>query len=213
MIDKHKALTATQNTDLTEPASPGDVNEVNPAKPGCIEPLPDPELPNPEPLPDLTRLYKRRCRDESVIKKAKSLLVHGMTVNKVALLLRLPLEKVQQLHSEGWNSRCRRVTRINAYQNAKLALTSFNEGATLADICTALGLSLYWVVMSLRQNGVAESSINGRMPPTNDPLYVEFIMVSKRKAASRFKPIQINPVRRISKNQAGKPGPLTRPQP
>ncbi|GEC68532.1 hypothetical protein RTE01_31670 [Raoultella terrigena] len=153
--------------------------------------LPAQELPDPE-LPDLTRLYKRRCRDESVIKKAKSLLVHGHTVNKVALLLRLPVAKVQQLHDEGWNSRCRRVTRINAYQNAKLALTSFNEGAMLAEICQALGLPLYTVVMSLRQNGVAESAIQARLPPANDPLTLAYNIVAERKSTSRFKSIRLH---------------------
>ena len=92
MIEKVTALTATQN----EP------EKIDPEERASND-LPEPEWPDPE-VPDLTRLYKRRCRDENVIKKAKSLLVHGMTVNKVALLLRLPLEKVQQLHSEGWNS-------------------------------------------------------------------------------------------------------------
>ncbi|BBQ65997.1 TPA: hypothetical protein ACP56Q_002083 [Klebsiella quasipneumoniae] len=180
--DDRNSLTADQN----KPASPGDVNEVHPRKAGCTE-----QEEKAEPLPDLTRLYKRRCRDESVIKKAKSLLVHGMTVNKVALLLRLPLEKVQQLHSEGWNSRCRRVTRINAYQNAKLALTSFNEGATLAEICQALGLPLYTVVMSLRQNGVAESAIQARFPSPDDPLTLAYNIVVTRKSASRFKPVKL----------------------
>lgn len=115
-----------------------------------------------------------------------------MTVSKVALLLRLPLERVQQLHSEGWNNRCRRVTRINAYQNAKLALTSFNEGATLAQICQALGLPLYTVVMSLRQNGVAESTIQARLPPADDPLTLAYNIVAERKSTSRFKPIRLH---------------------
>lgn len=188
MIEKRKALTATQNTDLPEP-------------------LPDSEL------PDLTLLFKCRSRDVDVLRKCKHMLIAGMPPGKVALICRLPLDRVIELYNSSYNPRCRLFAKTNSYTNARLALTSFNEGATLADICTALGLSLYWVVMSLRQNGVAESSINARMPPANDPLYIEFIMVSKRKAASRFKPIQINPVRRISKNQAGKPGPLTRPQP
>lgn len=38
MIEKCKALTANQNTDLPEPASPDDVNEVNSRKAGCTEP-------------------------------------------------------------------------------------------------------------------------------------------------------------------------------
>lgn len=171
--------------DLNEPEQKTDRLPDQPAK------IDLPDLPEPE-LPDLTHLYKLRCRDESVIKKAKSLLVHGMTVSKVALLLRLPLERVQQLHSEGWNNKCRRVTRINAYQNAKLALTSFNEGATLAQICQALGLPLYTVVMSLCQNGVAESAIQARLPPADDPLTLAYNIVAERKSTSRFKPIRLH---------------------
>ena len=147
-------------------------------------------------LPDLARFYKNRSRNEDLINTAKALLIRGVPQGRVALMLRLPLDKVQELHSEGWNSRCRRVTRINAYQNAKLALTSFNEGAMLSDICQALGLPLFTVVMTLRQNGVAESAINARMPPADDPLCVEYRIVLDRKAASKFKPIQLHSNRR-----------------
>ncbi|WP_416337471.1 hypothetical protein LW586_20895 [Klebsiella quasipneumoniae] len=191
--DDRNSLTADQN----KPASPGDVNEVNPAKPGCIEPLPDPEL------PDLTRLFKNRCRDSDVMRKCKHLLIAGMPPGKVSLVCRLPLERVIELYNSSYNPRCRRFAKTNSYTNARLALCSFNEGATLADICTVLGLSLYWVVMSLRQNGVAESAINARMPSADDPLCVEYRRVVTRKAASKFKPIQLNPVRRSRRADAG----------
>ena len=194
MIDKRKALTATQNTDQNEPASPGDVNEVNPRKAGCTEPEP---LPDPE-LPDLTRLYKRRCRDGDIMQKCKHLLIAGMLPGKVALMLRLPLEKVQNLYDNSYNPRCRRFAKANSYQNSRLAFTSFNEGADLSAICTAPGLSLYWVVMSLRQNGVSDAAMAPRFPPYDDPLCVEYRRVIARKAASKFKPILLNPVRRVS---------------
>lgn len=158
----------------------------------------------PEEKPDLTRLYKRRCRDGDIMQKCKHLLIAGMPPGKVALMLRLPLEKVQSLFESSYNPRCRRFAKTNSYTNARLALTSFNEGATLADICTALGLSLYWVVMSLRQNGVAESSINARLPSPGDPLLKEYIRVCERKAVNRFKPIQINPTRRSRRADAGR---------
>lgn len=186
MIEKRKALTANQN---------------------------ETEEDLPEPLPDLTRLYKRRCRNGDIMQKCKHLLIAGMLPGRVALICRLPLEKVQELYNNSYNPCCRRFAKTNEYTNARLALTSFNEGATLADICTALGLSLYWVVMSLRQNDVTDAAMAPRFPPYDDPLYVEYRKVCERKATSRFKPIQINPVRRISKNQAGKPRPRTRPQP
>ncbi|MCT8172392.1 hypothetical protein ACRAOD_22940 [Raoultella ornithinolytica] len=187
---------------ITEPNDP----EQKPEQPAKID-LPDPEL------PDLTRLYKRRCRDGDIMQKCKHLLIAGMLPGKVALMLRLPLEKVQNLYDNSYNPRCRRFAKANSYQNSRLAFTSFNEGADLSAICTALGLSLYWVVMSLRQNGVTDAAMAPRFPPYDHSLYVEYRRVCERKAASRFKAIQINPVRRINKNQAGKPGPRTRPQP
>lgn len=154
-------------------------------------------------LPDLTHLFKTRSRSDDIIKKCKHMLIAGHSPQRVSCLLRLSLEKVQQLHDEGWNSRCRRVTRTNAYENARLALTSFNEGETLVDICTALGLSLYWVVMSLRQNGITDAAMAPRFPPYDDPLCVEYRRVVARKAASKFKPIRLNPVRRVSPESRG----------
>ncbi|MBS6358711.1 MAG: hypothetical protein KH421_11945, partial [Akkermansia muciniphila] len=75
MIEKVTALTATQN----EP------EKIDPE-----EQLSD--LPGPE-LPDLTRLYKRRCRDGNVMQRCKHMLIAGYSPGRVALLLRLPLEK------------------------------------------------------------------------------------------------------------------------
>ena len=181
MIEKRKALTANQNTE-----------EEKAEQQVKIEPLPDPKL------PDLTRLYKRRCRDENVIKKCKIMLVAGVTPQRVSLLLRLPLEKVLELHSEGWNSRCRRFANPN---NERLIPTMWSEGAMLAEVCQALGLPLFTVVMSLRQNGVTNAAMAPRMPEYDDPLYVEYRQVVARKAASKSRPIQINPVRRVRKSQ------------
>lgn len=79
----------------------------------------------------------------------------------------------------------------------------FHQGESLADICDALGgLHLYTVVMSLRQNGVAESAIEQRLPPEGDPRLTEYKLVCKRKSASRYKAIQINPVQRVNVAQA-----------
>ena len=183
MIDKCTALTATQNE-----------AEDLPDLPQLPEPLSGPEL------PDLTRLYKRRCRDGDIMQKCKHLLIAGMPPGKVALMLRLPLEKVQSLYDNSYNPRCRRFAKTNAYTNSRLALTSFNEGAPLTDIAVALGLSLYWVITSLRQNGVTDAAMAPRMPPYDDPVYVEYRRVCERKASNKFRPIQISPVRRPSKH-------------
>lgn len=156
---------------------------------------------DPEQLPpDLTRLFKNRARDSDVIKKCKYMLIAGYSPQKTALLLRLPIEKVLDLYHNSYNPKCRRFANRNSYQDSKLALTMFQQGESLVDICDALGgLHLYTVVLSLRQNGVAESAINSRLPPADDPLYVEYRKVCERKAASRFKPIQVNPVRHVRK--------------
>ncbi len=152
-----------------------------------------------EELPDLTRLYKNRARDSDIIKKCKRLLIAGMPPGKVALVCRLPLEKVLELYDNSYNPRCRRFANRNSFQDAKLALTMFQQGEPLVDICAALGgLHLYTVVMSLRQNGVAESAIEQRLPPPGDPLLIEYQRVCKRKSTSRYKAIQINPVQRVN---------------
>ncbi|HHL1887033.1 hypothetical protein ACVSQP_15840 [Klebsiella pneumoniae] len=155
-----------------------------------------------EQLPDLTRLFKNRARDSDVIKKCKYMLIAGYSPARVALLLRLPLEKVLDLYNS-YNPRCRRFANRNSYQDSKLALTMFQQGESLADICAALGgLHLYTVVLSLRQNGVAESAIEQRLPPEGDPLLIEYQRVCKRKSSSRYKAIQINPLQRVNVAQA-----------
>jgi len=210
MIEKRTALTAKQN----KPALPGGVNEVNPRKAGCSEPeqktdltepekdlpdLPAPEF--PELLPDLTRLFKCRSRDVDVLRKCKHLLIAGMPPGKVALLLRLPLERVRELYNSSYNPRFRRFAKTNAYTNTRLVFTSFNEGAELADICDALGLPLFTVIFMLRENGVSDAAMAPLMPPYNDPLCVEYRRVCERKATSRFKTIRISPVRCVKKSQ------------
>jgi hypothetical protein len=78
------------------------------AEPEKIDPEEQlPDLPGPE-LPDLTRLYKRRCRDGDVMQRCKHMLIAGYSPGRVALLLRLPLEKVKELHQASYNPRCRR---------------------------------------------------------------------------------------------------------
>ena len=106
MIDKHEALTATQN----------DAEKIDPE-----EPLPD--QPDPE-LPDLTRLYKRRCRDGNVMQRCKHMLIAGYSPGRVALLLRMPLEKVKELHQASYNPRCRCFANPN---NGKLIITMWPE--------------------------------------------------------------------------------------
>ena len=188
MIEKRKALTATQN----DPEQKTDLPEDLPDLPELPDPLPGPEL------PDLTRLYKRRCRDGDVMQKCKHMLIAGYSPGRVALLLRLPQEKVIDLYNNSYNPKCRRFANPN---NGKLIHTMWSEGATLSEICQTLGLPLFTVVMSLRGDGVTNAAMAPRMPEYDDPLYVEYRQVVVRKATSKSRPIQINPVRRVRKSQ------------
>lgn len=186
MIDKCTALTATQN-------EPEKIDPEEQASNG----LPEQELPEPE-LPDLTRFYKNRSRNSDLMQRCKHMLIAGIPPGKVALMLRLPLEKVTALHQASYNPVCRRFANPN---NERLIPTMWSEGAMLAEVCQALGLPLFTVVMSLRQNGVTNAAMAPRMPEYDDPLYVEYRQVVARKAASKSRPIQINPVRRVRKSQ------------
>lgn len=62
----------------------------------------------------------------------------------------------------------------------------------LAEICATLGLPLFTIVRMLRDKNVAESAINARMPPADDPLCKEYRIVLERKATSKFKPLQLH---------------------
>ena len=134
-------------------------------------------------LPDLTRLLTKRARDGDIIQKCKHLLIAGYSPGRVACLLRLPLEKVQDLYSSSYNPTCRRFTKTNAYTNARLALTSSLEGASLADICIALGLPLFTFVIMLWDIQVSESAINDRIPTADDPLCNEHRLVRNSVAS------------------------------
>lgn len=161
----------------------------------------------PELTPELTRLFKNRARNDELIKKCKFMLISGVSPGRVACKLRLPLERVQELFNSSYNPKCRRFAQANQFTNAKLALTSFNEGASLAEICKALSLPLYSVVQLLRRNQVSESAITSRLPPPDDDLSIEYHRVIERKAATKFKPIQISPAwctKRRSRKASGK---------
>ncbi|GKK31276.1 hypothetical protein [Klebsiella variicola] len=155
------------------------------------EPLPD--------RPDLTRLFKNRARNGDIIKKCKIMLIAGYPPGKVALILRLPLERVMALYNSSYNPRCRRFAKNNAYSNAQVAVISFNEGAKLAEICQTLALPLFTVVQMLRQNSVTDAEMAPKMPPYDDSLSVEYRQVVARKAACKQKTIQISPPRRVRK--------------
>lgn len=141
--------------------------------------------------PDLERLFKKRRRDESVVKTAKALLVHGMTPNKVALLLRLDPDFVAEL-AKTWNPRFRRVTHTNLYATRRMARMYFESGALLATICRDLQLPLYTVVAHLKAEGVTDQQMANRMPDRDDQLYVEYIKTVKRHRNRKQKSPQLH---------------------
>lgn len=147
---------------------------------------------------DLSLFYKRRQRDDSLIKKACTLLVHGHTVGLVSLLLRLPVEKVQQLHDEGWNPRCRRVAPPNAWTCQKLTIQCFGTcGAPLAEICRITDRPLFSVIKMLTAEGVSLSMLSQYLPEENNQLMVEYRKtLARHEASPKRRAIQISPAHR-----------------
>ncbi|EIZ8991121.1 hypothetical protein MQ572_002601 [Cronobacter sakazakii] len=136
----------------------------------------------------LSRFYKSRSRDTSLIETAKKMLVHGYSPGKTALLLRLPYDLVKGLYDNSWNPRCRRVTHTSQYATKRMARMYFDSGAMLAKICADLQLPLFTVVTLLKREGITEKEMASRMPDQHDPLFVAYRETVARK--------QKNPQRR-----------------
>lgn len=135
----------------------------------------------------LKRLFNKRRRDESIVKTAKTLLVHGVSPGKVALLLRLDPEFVAEL-AQTWNPRFRRVKYTSQYATKVTVRQYFDSGAMLEKICQDLQLPLFTVVTLLKRDGISDQEIASRMPDQNNPLFIEY-----RKTVARK---QSNPQRR-----------------
>lgn len=144
-----------------------------------------------EQLPDLTRLFKNRRRDDSIVKTAQKLLVMGMTCGKVALLLRLDPEFVAEL-AETWNPRFRRITYTNQYVTRLTVRQYFESGSMLATICRDLQMPLFTVISHLHSEGVTDQQITSRMPDRTDPLYITYRKTVKHHANRKHKPIQLH---------------------
>ncbi|ENJ8539288.1 TPA: hypothetical protein ACIJVJ_002045 [Raoultella planticola] len=171
MIEKRKALTATQN------------------EPEKI----DPE----EQLPDLRKTFKTRGRTESIIATAKKMLVSGVGPNEVACRLRLDPVVVLDLYNNSWNPTCRKVTPHNAWTCQKLAIQCFGTGCPLVQICRITDRPLFSVIKMLTAEGVSMGALRQYMPPETDPLMVEYRKtLSRHEASPKRRPIKINPVRR-----------------
>jgi len=124
--------------------------------------------------PDLSRFYKSRSRDTSLIETAKKMLVYGYTPGKTALLLRLPYDLVKGLYDNSWNPRCRRVTHTSQYAAKRMARMYYESGAMLAKICADLQMPLFTVVTLLKREGISDQEMASRMPDHDDPLLVAY---------------------------------------
>lgn len=140
--------------------------------------------------PDLSRFYKSRSRDTSLIETAKKMLVHGYTPGKTALLLRLPYDMVKNLYDNSWNPRCRRVTHTSQYATKRMARMYYESGAMLAKICSDLQMPLFTVVTLLKREGITEKQMASRMPDHDDPLFMAYreTVVRKQKKPQRRSP-------------------------
>lgn len=140
MSDKHKAKTATQN--------------VNQPHQSALQ----------------SSKLKYRKYDESIVKKAKSLLVLGWTPGRVACYLRLDTEFVKRLHSESWNPRSRQITERNAFTSQRLAFQYFQSGADLITIADVLDVPLFTVIAFLEKALLPSDEIRKRLPDASHVL-------------------------------------------
>ena len=137
--------------------------------------------------PDLSRFYKSRSRDSSLIDMAKKMLVHGMSPGKVSLLLRLNPEFVAEL-AKTWNPNFRKVKYTSQYATKVTVRQYFDSGAMLAKICADLQMPLFTVVTLLKREGITEKQMEPRLPDQHDPLFAAYRETVARK--------QKNPQRR-----------------
>ncbi|URQ61660.1 hypothetical protein LQ939_04890 [Pantoea alhagi] len=133
--------------------------------------------------PDLSRFYKSRSRDSSLIDMAKKMLVYGMSPGKVSLLLRLNPEFVAEL-AKTWNHKFRKVKYTSQYAIKRTVRQYFDSGAMLEKICADLQLPLFSVITFLQRDGVSDQEIASRMPVSDDPLFIEYRKTISRKQAA-----------------------------
>lgn len=137
-----------------------------------------------------TRL-KYRKYDEALVKKAKTMLVHGHSVQKVSLILRLDPEFVAKLH-ETWNPRFRRLTKPNQYTAQRMAKQLFTDGANLENICKVLDIPLFSLVEYLITAGVSQADLMARMPEPNHKLMSEYRKTIARKQRLKHKAFSLH---------------------
>jgi len=133
--------------------------------------------------PDLERFFKKRRREDSIVKTAKILLVQGVTPGKVALLLRLDPEFVADL-AKTWNPKFRKVKYTSQWTTKLTVRQYFDSGAMLKKICVDLQLPLFSVITLLQRDGVSDQEMASRMPESDDQLFIEYRKTIARKQAA-----------------------------
>ncbi|CAH6659902.1 hypothetical protein [Pseudocitrobacter vendiensis] len=128
----------------------------------------------------LFNLLNYITHDDPRISKAKRLLVAGMTPQKVCMLLDIPLDRVEKLHREGWNPRCRQQAKPKQAEVSAMLQQAFQEGADLKTLCERFDLPLYTITQLLKRSGVSSQQLAGRMPEPNEPLYREYLRTVER---------------------------------
>ena len=130
----------------------------------------------------LSNLLNYITHDDPCISKAKRLLVAGITPEKVSMLLQIPLEKVEKLHSEGWNPRCRQQAKPRQAELAVILQQRFHDGCDLKTLCHEYDLPLISVIQSLLKGGYKDIELTSRFPVSSDPLVVEYHKTLRRHA-------------------------------
>lgn len=138
-----------------------------------------------------TTSLKSRKYDEALVKKAKTMLVHGHSVQKVSLILRLDPEFVAKLH-ETWNPRFRRLTKPNQYTAQRMAKQLFTDGANLESICKLLDIPLFTLGEYLITAGVSLADLMARMPEPDHKLMSEYRKTIARKQRSKHKAFSLH---------------------
>ncbi|WMY75829.1 hypothetical protein RHD99_07780 [Buttiauxella selenatireducens] len=137
-----------------------------------------------------TRL-KYRKYDEALIKKAKTMLVYGVSPGKVALLCRLDPAYVDQLFLT-WNPTFRRICKPNQFTTQRMAKQLFSDGANLESICKLLDIPIFTLSEYLITAGVSRVDVMARMPEPTHKLAVEYRKTIARKQRAKHKAFSLH---------------------
>lgn len=140
----------------------------------------------------LFNLLNYITHDDPRISKAKRLLVAGMTPQKVCMLLDIPLDRVEKLHREGWNPRCRQQAKPRQAELAVILQQRYCEGCDLKTLCLEYDLPLISVIRLLSNQGYQQLELTERFPPSSDPLVIAYHKTLQRHSRRKQKPLRLH---------------------